>query len=140
MNSRLIFVKGYCYYYGSLKNLSPCLKNRMGVYYYMRNIVINSVEKVFVLPVDEIIFIQALASYSAFNMSNGSRILSSQSLAVYEDLLKEEHFFRAHRSYLVNLAFITEIVKTGDVVLLNGTVLPIAKESIKQLSKALTEI
>lgn len=87
---------------------------------------------------DDIAYIKAKASYSVFILVDGTEILSSQPLAIYHNLLQEADFFRVHKSFLVNLMHIVEIIKSGDVIMSGGTEIPIAKENIKPLIQLLS--
>lgn len=100
--------------------------------------IINTAEKVYVLNTDDIVYIKAKASYSVFVLVNKTEILASQPLAIYHELLQNADFFRVHKSFLVNLIHIVEIIKTGDIIITGGTEIPIAKENIKPLIQLLS--
>lgn len=70
------------------------------------------------LPLKHITYLEGERNYSYIHLSNGTRELSSKTLAYFEDILIDKHFFRSHRSYLVNKYHIEAI--TGDRFVLKG--------------------
>lgn len=78
------------------------------------------------LPLKHITHIEGERNYSYIYLTNGSRELSSKHLAYFEDILNDKHFFRCHRSFLVNRYHITAL--EGDhFVLRNGNEIPISR-------------
>lgn len=87
-----------------------------------QSITVPTSEGFTVLHVPDIIYCQASNNYTIFHMANKQKILSSQTLGVYEELLSGHNFFRAHRSYLINLNQIASYKKGegGYIVMNNG--------------------
>ena len=106
----------------------------------MKNVIINTATKIYVLPLDQIIYIKAKASYSVFILKEGIEVISSQPIGIYNKMLDDSFFFRCHKSYLINLNYVSEIIKNGDVVLIDRSEIPIAKDSIKLLVQLLSAI
>ncbi|MEO8768940.1 MAG: LytTR family DNA-binding domain-containing protein [Ferruginibacter sp.] len=75
-----------------------------------------------VLPLKDIIYCQASSNYTNIYMKGGKKILSSKTLGYYEDILTGHHFFRAHRSYFINLAHVSSYKKGegGFIIMSNG--------------------
>ncbi|MGC4102951.1 MAG: LytTR family DNA-binding domain-containing protein [Ferruginibacter sp.] len=88
----------------------------------------------------DVLYIRAKASYSVFVLTNRQEVLSSLPIAMYGRLFHNECFFRVHRSFLVNLEHVVEIVRSGDVILTGGVEVPITKEHIKALVIALAAL
>ncbi|MGG9963427.1 LytR/AlgR family response regulator transcription factor [Ferruginibacter sp. SUN106] len=105
-----------------------------------KKIIINTSDKVHVLNAGDIIYIKAKASYSVFVLTNKEEVLSSQPLALYSKSLQSAGFYRVHKSFLVNLNHIAEIIRSGDVVLTGGVEIPIAKGNIKPVIEALIKL
>ncbi len=57
----------------------------------------------------EVIFCEADGNYTHIQLVNGKREFTTQNLGSIEELLKGESFFRASRSYLVNLKFLSRV-------------------------------
>jgi len=78
-------------------------------------IAIPTTEGYLVIPVNDIVYCQANSNYTEFHLVNKKRIISSYTLKQYDEILTKQSFFRAHRSYLINLAHI-KIYRKGEVV------------------------
>jgi len=57
----------------------------------------------------EVVYCKADGNYTHIQMENGNREFTTQNLGTIEDLLKTGSFFRASRSYLVNLQFLSRV-------------------------------
>jgi two-component system LytT family response regulator len=92
--------------------------------------------------VDEIIFIEADGAYANVYLKNGSRILVSKKLKFFEDLLANRRtFFRAHRSYLINVNFIRKYLKgEGTLVMDNDSNVALARERKQEFEGLLQEL
>ena len=75
----------------------------------------------FVNP-DDIILLKADNSYTEVILNNGEKLLASRILRNFEDALAQHsHFFRTHKSYLINTQYINEYIKSdGGYILLNN--------------------
>lgn len=76
-------------------------------------IAIPTTEGFVVLSVNEIVYCQANSNYTEFHLANNTQILSSYTLKQYDELLTNQSFFRAHRSYLINLTHVKKY-RRGD--------------------------
>jgi two-component system LytT family response regulator len=76
-------------------------------------IAIPAPEGFIIIPVQEIVYCRANGNYTEFLLADKRCILSSYSLKQYDEILTTQSFFRAHRSYLVNLAHVT-MYKRGE--------------------------
>jgi two-component system LytT family response regulator len=65
------------------------------------------------IAVSDILYCRAVSNYTEFHLSGNEKIVSSYTLGYYEELLSGQSFFRAHRSYLVNLTHI-KMYRRGD--------------------------
>lgn len=61
-----------------------------------------------------------------------------QTMAVTEKMLEEQHFFRCHTAYLVNLARV-EKLGAKELVLSGGVSIPVSKHRRRALAEALTD-
>lgn len=84
-------------------------------------IAIPTMEGYLVIPVNDIVYCQASSNYTEFHLVNKRRILSSYTLKQYDEILTKQSFFRAHRSFLINLAHIKMYRKGegGEIVMSN---------------------
>ncbi|MGC4034362.1 MAG: LytTR family DNA-binding domain-containing protein [Chitinophagaceae bacterium] len=58
------------------------------------------------VSLNEIVYCRANGNYTEFHLTGKRQLLSSYTLKQYHELLEEQNFFRAHRSYLINLSFV----------------------------------
>jgi two-component system LytT family response regulator len=78
------------------------------------------------LPLKQITHLEGERNYTHMYLSDGSRELSSKTLAHFEDLLSDKGFFRCHRSYLVNRDHVAAI-QHAQVVLRSGLEIPVSR-------------
>jgi two-component system LytT family response regulator len=77
----------------------------------------------------DLIYCMALGNYTEFHLTGNQKLLSSHTLGYYNDLLAHHHFFRIHRSFLINLSHL-KMYKKGDggmVVMDNGMEIEISR-------------
>lgn len=89
-----------------------------------------------IVKMEDIIYLQAEGSYTRMYLVQDQPLTLSRNLKHFEDQLTDNFgFFRSHRSYLVNIAFIRKILKTdgGTIQLTNGNTLPITPDRIDEL-------
>jgi len=85
-------------------------------------IAIPTIEGFTIIPVNEIIYCHANSNYTEFYLVDKRCILSSYTLKQYDEMLTAQSFFRAHRSYLINLAHVKLYRRGegGEIVMSNG--------------------
>jgi len=93
-----------------------------------KQIVILSGGEYKVLNISEIYFIKAIQSYVEIYLSKGRKILSSEPLKYYEKLLDGATFFKAHKSYIININTVESVDqgRGGAITLETGHQIPIA--------------
>ncbi|WP_299106181.1 LytTR family DNA-binding domain-containing protein [uncultured Tenacibaculum sp.] len=94
-----------------------------------RKITINTDGKLIFLDNDEIIFVESDGNYSSIHIRNGKKIVVTKKLKEVNELLPDEHFFRIHNSYIINLNKIKEFLKSdGYVVLTDNHKIPVSRQ------------
>ena len=101
-------------------------------------IALNTMEKVHVVKLTDIIRCESSANYTIFYLSNKRQLLVTKTLKEFDNLLSEVDFIRVHQSHLVNAAYIKEFVKIdgGYLVMTDGTNVPVStrkRSSVIQL-------
>jgi two-component system LytT family response regulator len=83
------------------------------------------------IPVQDIIYCRGLGNYTEFFLLNEQKITSSHTLKQYEELLSDHLFFRAHKSFLINLSHIKKYLRGegGTAVMSNGHEIEIARRN-----------
>jgi len=85
------------------------------------------------LPVKEILYIEAFAHNTKIQTASGSYDVK-QSIGELESYL-DENFCRVHRSYLVGLRYIRQILKTN-IVMDDSTLIPLSRRRYNEVNRA----
>jgi two-component system, LytTR family, response regulator len=107
-----------------------------------KNIIVSTVDSMFVLPTEKIIRFESEKNYTTIFMSDQRRIVVSKPLSDYHSLLQEPLFFRVHRSHIINMRQIDRYDKRdgGCVFMKNGDEIPISRNSKERFLALLHEI
>lgn len=76
------------------------------------------------IKIEDIMYFSASNAYTFVVMNNGDKHLVSKSLAVFEEVLLDNPiFFRVHKSYLINLKFISQYIRGegGEIIMQDKT-------------------
>lgn len=97
----------------------------------------NSFEKIALPTMDGIIFVkirditrcESDNNYTNIFLNNGQKIIVSKTLKEYDDMLTPFNFFRIHKSYLINLAYLQRYKKGegGSVIMEDGAELEVSR-------------
>lgn len=103
-------------------------------------IVVKSNNNVFIIPLNEVIYIESEDDYVMIYTGKGKH-LQYQNMSYYEEHLDASIFIRIHRSTIVNIHFIAKIEKFGketyQVVLKDGTSLKVSRSRYQELKETL---
>jgi two-component system LytT family response regulator len=102
-------------------------------------IVINSIDRVDLIKMEDLMYIYSSGKYSVFVTSDNRKITSSSNIGKHLAELSDDCFFRIHNSYVVNIEYI-KYVRKGEnwtVILLNDSELPISRRKREELMKLL---
>ena len=102
-------------------------------------ITVRNGQKIIIIPIDEIIFIKADGDYISVNTAKGFW-LKEQTMKYTEEILPANHFVRIHRSYIVNINFISRIERYGEkqqIVLHNNEKIKVSTARYQVLKQAL---
>ncbi|MDF2586414.1 MAG: response regulator of the LytR/AlgR family [Anaerocolumna sp.] len=81
------------------------------------------------LPFSQIVYVEVINRKVQFILANGEMREAYGYLTDYERyLLSDPHFYKPHRSYIVNLSQVTELNKDGFTTMLGKTV-PVARDA-----------
>lgn len=120
-----------------LENLYQAIHNPAAP---LKKIAIPTSDGFILQPLEEIIYCQAAGNYTQFHLTNKRKLLSSYTLKQYDDMLGEFNFFRAHKSFLINVDHVQQYKKGegGTVIMSDGMEVEVSrrnKESFVQLFK-----
>ena len=83
------------------------------------------------LTIDQIMYVKGEGAYSEVVMQDHTTHMVSRNLKNFEEILCERsNFFRAHKSYIVNLAFVSSYTKGngGSLCLIDQTLIPVSPD------------
>ena len=88
-----------------------------------------------------IVYCQADENYSIIHTISGESILVTKTLKALEDIFPAGHFFRIHKSFLINLNFVKEYSRGEEhyVLLEDGTSLEVATRRHDEFVRMLTQ-
>ena len=120
-----------------LENLAQFIRNPKKV---NDKIAVPTSDGFVLISLPEIVFCKANGNYTEFHLTGKKQLLSSYTLKQYHELLVEQNFFRAHRSFLVNLSHVKMYRRGegGTIVMNDGSEIELSrqnKEAFFQLFK-----
>lgn len=89
------------------------------------------------IPIDDILYIEAVEGYSKVFRVSGDCILSRILLKNIFALLPPQHFLRIHRSFIVSRSKIKNFSKQ-EIVLIDGTALPIGRQYAAEITNKMS--
>ncbi len=98
-----------------------------------KKIIIPNREGLEFVDIQRIIHCEGVDGYTKINLSDGKSILSSQSIGNFVKLLPAHTFFQVHKSYIINLNFISHYLNEGYVVLENNVKIPVSRQKREEL-------
>ena len=120
----------------TIDSLSDRLQKMLSPNGYKSRLSIKDGAKIFVVPCDDIIFIEAEGSYTAVHTTN-RKYLHNETLNTLETTLDPALFTRIHRSSIVNTRYIKELIShyNGDytIVMQNGNELKLSRNYREKL-------
>lgn len=109
----------------------------------IRKLVLPVAEGLIFLDAADIIYLEADGAYTTFHLGDGKRIVVSKKIKEYEEPLGAgNNFFRAHRSYIINLACVKQYNKQdgGYILMQNEAQIPLARERRDDFAAAVQRI
>ncbi len=87
------------------------------------------------LPLSEILYLKSVGNYTCIIMKDPFKYTMPKTLQSFETQLGN-HFFRCHKSYLINTVFICEInMRNRYILLTTGEKIPFSRNKSKILEK-----
>lgn len=108
----------------------------------LKRLALNTLEKIHVVNISDIIRCEADVNYTLFYFSDKTKLLVTKTLKEFEELLKDHHFLRVHQSHLVNTSCIKEFVKGdgGYLVMNDGSHIPVSTRKRNSVVEALNTL
>lgn len=116
----------------SSTKLLNAIEDYLNLYYRKIHICVkNEIRKGFSqIKIDNIVFIEIMDKISYIHLSNNDIIKTKLSLSKLEKKISQNYFFKPHRSYIINLKYISN-VKKKEIVLKNNAKIPLSRNNVK---------
>jgi two-component system, LytTR family, response regulator len=98
--------------------LETFISNMENITREIKKIVLKTSDSIHVINVRDIIRCEADGNYTCFYLMNDKKILVSNTLKEYDEMLSPYGFFRTHQSHLVNIDYVEKYEKKGGGFLL----------------------
>lgn len=87
-------------------------------------------------------YVEADGNCAVIHLRSGSKFLDTRTLKVYSELLPADKFIRVHRSYLVNIEEVEELIRSGGVWLQmkNGQKIPVSRNRLAGFLKFISAV
>lgn len=106
----------------------------------LERIVVKSGSKINIIPISDIVHIEAMDDYVRINTVQGS-YLKQNTMKYYEENLPQSEFVRTHRSHIVSISHISKLEPMGKesyvVILHNSKSLSVSKSGYLRLREVL---
>lgn len=123
---------------GNIEDLLGSLRPENPRTSYDSHIFVQKSEKLFNLPLDEIIYLEASGDYTVISTKN-DQFVSSSGIGKLEEIMNPDTFIRVHRSTIVNVNYLKEIERhfNGGMVvkMQNGKSFPVSRTYAKLIRK-----
>lgn len=106
-------------------------------------IAISSQEGLHFVKIDEIMYLEASSNYTYIIMNNKIKHLASKTMQTFEEVLEDNSiFFRAHKSYIINLKFIKQYIRGegGELIMQDGKNIPLSRARKQDFLNLFTRI
>ncbi|MGH1336613.1 MAG: LytR/AlgR family response regulator transcription factor [Aureispira sp.] len=98
----------------------------------IRRLVVPTSDSLEFIAVEQIRWFMAQGAYTEIHLYNNQKILVSKNLKTFQKLEDYSHFFKPHRSYLINVHSIQRFSQTDNVIVLdNKETVPLSKRKKK---------
>lgn len=104
--------------------LNEALSSFVTIYQTDRKIVVSFGDQNFCYDIDEVICIEAQRRYTEITTTSGKQ-RSNKGISAYEGEINNLHFFRPHRSFIVNMKYVSHFDRK-EITLTNGDWVPIS--------------
>jgi len=109
-----------------------------------KKIILKTFDNIYLVKVADILCCESDGRYATFHFQSGEKVMVSNTLKYYQDILSEFGFYRIHKSFLINMEHIVRFEKSegGYIILTNNLKIPVAsrkREELLELFDKITE-
>jgi two-component system LytT family response regulator len=104
-------------------------------------IALPTISEITIADMNDIIYCQGLGNYTKVIFKHETEVVLSKTISLVEKQLDSNLFVRIHSKYLVNLKFVSRMLRnegSGILVMENGASLPLSRSKRKQFLKRIT--
>lgn len=100
-----------------------------------KKVVLRTLENIFLVDMQDITYCESDGCYTIIHLVNGEHIMVSRTLHEFDLMLSEQGFYRAHKSFLINLLQIKRFEKQegGYIILNDNHKVPVASRKREEL-------
>lgn len=85
------------------------------------------------LQLSQVISLEALGAYTRITLTDNKEYTTSRNIGYYEDLLDEKHFFRVHKSFIVNMDHVVKVDRSSrSVTMKNNLSITVAHRTMSE--------
>lgn len=109
----------------------------------IRKLALSVSEGLIFIDISDILYLAADGAYTSFHLAGGQTILVSKKIKEYEGALNpDNHFFRPHRSYVINLNRVRQYVRQdgGYILMEDDAQIPLARERKEEFNLVIQKI
>ena len=106
-------------------------------------IALSSAHGLHFVKINNIVYLEADDCYTHVVMSDGTIHVISKTLANFDDVLTEDYnFFRAHKSYLINLRYIKNYIRGdgGEIIMTDNRSITLSRSKKEDFLKLFTKV
>lgn len=95
----------------------------------LQKLLLKTTDKIYSVNVQDIVHCESDKNYTTFHFINAPQLVVSTNLKEYDTMLTPHHFFRTHKSHLINMAYFDHFVKSeggNTIVMKNKTSIPLS--------------
>ncbi|MBS1491397.1 MAG: LytTR family transcriptional regulator DNA-binding domain-containing protein [Bacteroidetes bacterium] len=123
---------------GKIEDLLGSMRPQRSLGNFESHIFVQKSEKLFSLPVDEIMHLEASGDYTIITTKN-DQFVSSSGIGKLEEIMNPDKFIRVHRSTIVNIHYLKEIERhfNGGMIvkMQSGKNFPVSRTYAKSIRK-----
>lgn len=105
-------------------------------------LVIPLQESTRIVKIKDIVFFESSEGYTFIHIQNEQKILSSRNIKWFEEKVNPQHFFRTHKSFLINWQHhVLEVLKHGgcSIQMSNKIEVPVSRRKLVELNMRLAQ-
>ncbi len=105
-----------------------------------QRLAIATIEGTYFIPLGDLLRMEAMSNYARIFVRNGKPIMVSKTLKELEDAVPENMFLRVHKSHLVNLHHIRNLLPDQRLALSNGDVVEVSRRRRAEVRAAMERL